>query len=43
MTPEQAHELLTQVTAALNLNRQQHVAVLKALEILDPRPKESKK
>lgn len=34
MTSEQALELLTQVTAQLNLTRAQHDQILKALQVL---------
>ena len=34
MTPEQAHNLITQATGLLQLKREEHQAVLWALEVL---------
>jgi len=36
MTPEQAHNLITQATGLLQLKREEHQAVLQALEVLKP-------
>lgn len=36
MTPKQAWEILERVTAMLNLTRQDHNTVLKALDVLKP-------
>lgn len=37
MTPQQAHELLTQATSLLQLNRADHQKILEALEVLKPK------
>lgn len=34
MTPQQALSILTQVTAAIPTNREQHLQILKALEVI---------
>ena len=36
MTPEQAHNLLIQATGLLQLKREEHQAVLQALDVLKP-------
>ena len=40
MTPEQAWDILNQVTALVALKREDHQAVIKALEILKPKQAE---